>query len=112
METMYKYVPNYCKAPSPHSSTFIIISLVLTGLFIFLYTAPQPLLGLGDFFSFLILYTVGRIPWSGISPLQGLCLHKKTTHTRNKRTQYRHRCREWGSDPRSQLSSERRQFMP
>jgi hypothetical protein len=35
----------------------------------------SPLLGRGRFFSFLIFYTVGRTPWTGISPSQGLYLH-------------------------------------
>jgi hypothetical protein len=37
----------------------------------------MPLLGLGRFFGFLILYTVGRTPWTGISPLQSLYLRTK-----------------------------------
>jgi hypothetical protein len=45
-----------------------------------------PLLGLGRFFSFLILYTVGRTPWTGISPSEGLYLHTEQ-HKHNKRTQ-------------------------
>jgi hypothetical protein len=32
-------------------------------------------LGLGRYCSFLILYTVGETPWTGISPSQGLYLH-------------------------------------
>jgi hypothetical protein len=33
------------------------------------------MLGLGHFFSFLILYTVDRTPWTGIGPSQGRYLH-------------------------------------
>jgi hypothetical protein len=29
----------------------------------------SPLLGLGRFFSFLIFYTVGRVPWTGDQPI-------------------------------------------
>jgi hypothetical protein len=41
-------------------------------IYLWLYS---PLLGLGRFFSFLILYTVGMTPWTGISPSQGRYLH-------------------------------------
>jgi hypothetical protein len=41
-------------------------------LYVWLYS---PRLGLGCFFSFLILYTVCRTPWTGISPSQGRYLH-------------------------------------
>jgi hypothetical protein len=44
------------------------------------------LLDLGRFFNFLILYTVGRTPWTGISPSQGRYLHTEQ-HKQNKRTQ-------------------------
>jgi hypothetical protein len=33
------------------------------------YGAYSPLLNLGRFFSFLILYTVGRTPWMGVQPV-------------------------------------------
>jgi hypothetical protein len=35
----------------------------------------------GHFFSFLILYTVGRTPWTGDQPSQGRYLHKEQTET-------------------------------
>jgi hypothetical protein len=38
------------------------------------------LLGLGLSSSFLILYTVGRTPWTGISPSQGRYLHTEHRH--------------------------------
>jgi hypothetical protein len=67
------------------------------------YGSTVLLLDLGCFFSFLILYTVVRTSWTGISPSQGRYLH----------TERRRRpCLEWDSNPRSQRSSERRQFMP
>jgi hypothetical protein len=50
--------------------------------------------------------------------LDGGSAHRKASaYTQNntrqsKRTQYRHQCLDWGSNPRSQRSSERRQFMP
>jgi hypothetical protein len=33
------------------------------------------MLGLGRYFSFLLLYTVGRTKWMEISPSYGFCLH-------------------------------------
>jgi hypothetical protein len=47
----------------------------------------SPLLGLGRFFSFLILYAVGRTPWAGDQAVaRPLSLHR-TTQTQNKSTQ-------------------------
>jgi hypothetical protein len=43
--------------------------------------AVQPFVGPWPLFSFLILYTVGRTPCTGISPSQGLYLHKQNKHT-------------------------------
>jgi hypothetical protein len=70
------------------------------------------LLGHGRFFSFLILYTVDRTPRTGDPPVAKPLPTRRTTQTQNKRTQYRHPCFEWDTNPRSQRSSERRQFMP
>jgi hypothetical protein len=41
----------------------------------------QPLLGLGRFFSFLILYTVGRTPWTGDQPVARPLPAHRTTQT-------------------------------
>jgi hypothetical protein len=49
-------------------------------LLLWLYS---PLLGIDRFFSFLLLYTVGRTPWTGDWPISA----HRTTQTRNKRTQ-------------------------
>jgi hypothetical protein len=68
------------------------------------------LLDLGCFFSFLIFYTVGRTPWTGDQPVARPLPTHRTTQTQNKCTQTS--MFEWDSNPRSQLSSERRQFMP
>jgi hypothetical protein len=71
------------------------------------------LLGLGRFFfSFLILYTFGRTPWTGDQPVARPLPTHRTTQTQNKCTKYRHPCLEWDSNPRCQRSSERKQFMP
>jgi hypothetical protein len=41
----------------------------------------SPLLGLGLFFSFLILYTVGRVPWTWDQPVAGpLLTHRINAH--------------------------------
>jgi hypothetical protein len=47
----------------------------------------SPVLGLGRFFSFLILYTVGRTPWTGDQPVARLLPTHSTTQTQNKLTQ-------------------------
>jgi hypothetical protein len=47
----------------------------------------SPLLGLGRFFSLLILYTIGRTPWTGDQPVARPLLTHRTTQTQNKRTQ-------------------------
>jgi hypothetical protein len=72
----------------------------------------SPLLGLGRFFRSLILYRVGRAPWTRDQPVAMPISIHRTTQTQNKGTQYRHPCLEWDSNPWSQRSSEWRQFMP
>jgi hypothetical protein len=69
------------------------------------------LLDVGHFFSFLILYTVGRTPWTRDQPVARPLPTHRTTQTQNKRT-HRHPCLECVSNPRSQRSSERRELMP
>jgi hypothetical protein len=44
-------------------------------------------LDLGRFFSFLILYTVGRTPWTGDQPVTRPLPTHRTTQTHNKGTQ-------------------------
>jgi hypothetical protein len=44
-------------------------------------------LDLGRFFSFLILNTVGRTPWTGDQPVARPLPTHRTTQTQNKRTQ-------------------------
>jgi hypothetical protein len=49
--------------------------------------ALQPFVGPPPLFSFLILYTIGRTPWTGDQPFaRPLPIHR-TTQTQNKRTQ-------------------------
>jgi hypothetical protein len=68
-------------------------------------------LGPGLFFSFVIFFTqmVGLLGWV-ISQSQGHYLNTGQ-HKQNKPI-HRHLCLEWDSNPQSQNSSERRQFMP
>jgi hypothetical protein len=74
----------------------------------------SPLLDLGRFFSFLILHTVGRTPWTGDQPVarpqsvrllgrgislsQGRYLH--TEQHKHRINVHRHPCLEWCSNPR------------
>jgi hypothetical protein len=67
----------------------------------------SPLLGFGRHFSFLILYTVGRTPWTGDQPVARPLPTYRATQTQNKHT-HRQPCLEWDSNPRSQRSTERR----
>jgi hypothetical protein len=61
------------------------------------------LLDLSGFFSFLILYIVGRTSWTEISRSQGRYLH--TELHKHRINAHRHPCLEWDSNPRSQCSS-------
>jgi hypothetical protein len=81
----------------------VYLSIYLT---VYLSIAPHSLVGTWPLvFSFLILYTVGRTPWTGDQPVaRPLATHRINAH--------RHPCLEWNSNPWSQCSSERRQFIP
>jgi hypothetical protein len=79
-------------------------------LLCYLSMVLQPFFGPWLLFSFLILYKVGRTPWTGISPSQGRYLH--TEQHKHRINAHRHPCLEWDSNPRSQCSSGRREFMP
>jgi hypothetical protein len=94
------------------SGATFLLELIIIIIIIIIILLYIPLLGLGRFFSFLILYRVGRTPWTGDQPVARPLPTHRTTQTQNKRTQYRHPCLEWDSNPRSQRSSEWRQFMP
>jgi hypothetical protein len=73
--------------------------------------APRPSLIYCAYFQSLDLITVGKAPWTGEQPVARPLPTRRTTQTQNKRT-YRYLCLEWDSNPRSQRSSEWRQFMP
>jgi hypothetical protein len=59
--------------------------------------ALQPIVDLGRLFSFLIVYKVGRIPWTGISPPQVHYLH--TERYKHRIIAHRHPSFEWDSKP-------------
>jgi hypothetical protein len=64
---------------------------------------------LGCFFSFLIYTKSVGILGRAISPSQGLHLH--TEQHKHRINAHRHQCLVWDSNPRSQCSSEPRQFI-
>jgi hypothetical protein len=73
----------------------------------------SPLLGLGRFSSFMILYTAGGTPWTGDQPIARLLLmcvyYVSVQHRINA---HKHPYLKLDSNPRSQCLSGRRQFMP
>jgi hypothetical protein len=87
----------------------IISSIELKGItslsLLWLYS---PLLGLCRFVSFLTLHTVGRTPSTGDQHVARPLPTHRTAQAQNKRTQCRHSCLKWGSNPRSQCLSGRR----
>jgi hypothetical protein len=70
---------------------------VRSSIHLSIYGSGVLLLDLSRFFIFLILYKVGRTPWTGDQPVEN---------------KHGHPCLEWRSNPRPQRLSERRQFMP
>jgi hypothetical protein len=84
--------------------------LDLLYIYLSIYGSTVLLLDLGRFFSIVILYTVGRTPWERDQPVVRPLPTHRITQTQKKST-HRHPCLEWDSNPRSQLSSELRQFM-
>jgi hypothetical protein len=68
----------------PHAKFHILfIGLYFSNLLLLLLYSP--LLGLGRFFSFSVLYTVGRTTWTGDQPVTRSLPTHRTTH--NKHTQ-------------------------
>jgi hypothetical protein len=92
----------YQKCPSVHcekvASVIVIIVTILVCLFIYLSMALQSFVGPWPLFHFFN-------PWTGDQPVtRPLPIHRMNA--------YRHPCLEWGSNPWSQQSSKRRQFVP
>jgi hypothetical protein len=85
------------------TGTYSFAQLLL--LLLWLYSH---LLGLGRFFSFLTIHTVGRTTWTGDQPVERPLPTHRTTQTQNKRTKYRHPRLEWDWNTRFQRSSERK----
>jgi hypothetical protein len=102
-DNMTHEVERHQHAPSKCQSTSI------SGFFFY---ASIALVSLGRFFSSLI-YTesVGLFGWV-ISPSQGRYPHTGQNKHKQRINAHRYPCLEWDSNPRSQCSSERRQFMP
>jgi hypothetical protein len=71
-------------APKVQIRFFLLHDLLLLLLLLWLYSL---LFGLGRFFSFLILYTVGRTSWTGDQPVARPLPTYRTIQIRNKRTQ-------------------------
>jgi hypothetical protein len=87
--------------PPIHPSIHLSICL---SIYLWLY---DPFVGPWPLFQFLNLYTIGRIPSTGDQPAaRPLPTHKHRINA------HRHSCLEWDSNPRSQRSGDRRQFMP
>jgi hypothetical protein len=79
-------------AISRHSTAVLTCALYYKKNIIIIICLYSPLLGIWPIFSFLILYTVGRTPWTGDQTVaRPLPIHR-TTQTQNKRTSYRHPC--------------------
>jgi hypothetical protein len=65
---LQREINNYCEAHN------ILLSINLS-------MAPKPSLNLGRFFSFLFLYTFGRIPWTGDQSLSRQLPRQNNTNT-------------------------------
>jgi ABC-type polysaccharide transport system permease subunit len=65
----------------------LLIRTVYLILFFFSIWLYSPLLGLVCFFSFLILYTISRTPWTGDQLVTRPLPTHRTTQTQNKSTQ-------------------------
>jgi hypothetical protein len=63
-----------------HKSLMLVVYLFICG-------STVLLLDLGRFFSFLILYTVGRAPWTGDQPVAMPLPAQRTAQTQKKDTQ-------------------------
>jgi hypothetical protein len=103
-DTLYfgRQIPDYTH--NIPENTFMVTAVSLSHpLWFYGPFGPWPL------FSFLILYTVCRIPWKGISASQGRYLH--TEQHKHKINALRQPCLRWDSNPRPQCSSCRRWFM-
>jgi hypothetical protein len=107
-------IPKQCYIFIVHPSYLFYLSIYLSiclsihlSVCLWLYS---PLLDLGRFFSFLIYTQSVGLLGRGISQPSGHYLH--TGQHRHGINAHRHPRLEWDSNPRSQCSSRRKQFMP
>jgi hypothetical protein len=73
----------------PLWSGFALLAICLSvhlSIYLSIYGSTA-VVDLGRFFSFLILYTVGRTPWTSDQPVARSLPTQRTTKTQNKRTQ-------------------------
>jgi hypothetical protein len=80
-------------------------SLIPSSMALQFFVGPWPLLQFRN-----LSYTDGRTPWTSDQLLARPLPRHRTAQTQNKRT-HRYPGHEWDWNPRSQLSSEQRQFM-
>jgi hypothetical protein len=75
----------HCPEPrlGPSARNLVAVLTELIFLYLWLYSP----LNRGQFFSFLILYTVGKTPWTGDQPVARPLPTHRTSQTQNKRTQ-------------------------
>jgi hypothetical protein len=66
---------------------FMVRLSIYLSIYISIDRSTVLLSGLGRFFSFLILYTVGRTPWTEDQPVARQLPKHRTTRTQTKRTQ-------------------------
>jgi hypothetical protein len=66
------------------SASHTVVSRPQNCVYLWLYS---PVWGLGRFFSFLVVYTVGRTPWKGNQPVGRPLPAHRVTQTQNKHTQ-------------------------
>jgi hypothetical protein len=73
-----------CTTQFPFFNTSFLGPAQYLSIYLWLYNL---LLDLGPFFSFLILYTVYKTPWTGDEPVARPLPTRRTTWTQNKHTQ-------------------------
>jgi hypothetical protein len=99
----------HCRASafgwSPKHLIYILLS-IHSSMAVQPFVEPWPLLQFRNRF-----YKDGKTPWMSDQPVARPLPTHRTTQTQNKRT-HRHPCFQLDSNPRSQLSSGRRQFTP
>jgi hypothetical protein len=88
----------------------VVCNLESQGIIFYLSMALEPFLGLGRFFSVLIVYTVSMTPWTGDQPFTRPLPEYRSAQTQNKRTQTSMPQVEF--EPTILVSERAKQFMP